>query len=118
MLHRPNRTAAPQQPLPPQAHAPAGHMHDPPDLHAHPAGALFLTHSTHWSLDFSLVPPQVHEAPHLQVPPQELQSENGHALAIASLTCSIVMEPHPQPAPHSHCFPVAAQEQSAHLSQK
>lgn len=77
-----------------------------------------MTHCTHCSLDFCLVPPQVHVEPHLQVPPQVLQSENGHALAIASLTCSIVMEPQPQPAPHSHCFPVAAQEQSAHLSQK
>lgn len=118
LLRRRSRTAAAQQPFSPHAHEPAGQLHEPPDLHAHPAGALVLTHCTHCSLDFCSVPPQVHVEPHLQVPPQVSQSENGHALAIASLTCSIVMEPQPQPAPHSHCFPVAAQEQSAHLSQK
>lgn len=77
-----------------------------------------MTHSTHCSLDFCCCPPQVHAAPHLHVPPHVLQSENGHALAIASLTCSIEMVPQPQPLPHSHCLPVAAHEQSAHLLQK
>lgn len=84
----------------------------------HAAGVLVLTHSTHCSLDFCFCPLQVHAAPHLHEPLHELQSENGHALAIASLTWSIVMVPQPQPLPHVHCLSFAAHEQSTHLSQE
>jgi len=62
-------------PPPPHVHDSAGHRHVPPDLHAQPACELVLTHSTHWALDFWVVPPQEHSEPHLHVTPQVPQSE-------------------------------------------
>jgi len=90
-------------------------------LHGQPVGFWVLTHCTHSVLVLGRPPPQEHCLSHLQPAGSCLQvpqSEYGHALAIASFTCAMVMVPHwHAPAAHSHFFSDDAQEQSAHWSQ-
>lgn len=93
-------------------------MQVPPDLHAHPVADWDLTNSAHCFTDFSSFPAQPHEESLLLAPPLVVQSLYGHALAIASLIWSMVMEPQPQLVPHLQFCPDDAQEQSAHLSHK
>lgn len=87
-------------------------------MHLQPAGSLLLTHCTHCSCDLGLDPPHTHALLHLQAPLQIPQSASGHALAIASFTCSIVIVPQPQLAgPHLHTFSAKVHEQSAQVEQ-
>lgn len=87
-------------------------------VHLHPAGSLLFTHSTHCFCDLGLDPPHTHALLHLQDPLQMPQSACGHALAIASFICSIVIVPQPQLAgSHLHTFSANVHVQSAQVAQ-